>query len=317
MNPDVCTEVNTNLSNPVGPGTDSNSYMGSGTNLNSHTRSSTNLNDRAEVNTNQAVTQIKICGLMRAADVDVINQAKPDFAGFIFAVSRRQLTLTEAADLSARLDPSVKAVGVFSDQSQDDILQAVLGAKLDVVQLHGHEDDAYRSRLRQILTAHNSSHVEIWQMVAMTKPAREPGDRSAMTSQTREAGEPSVMTTRVQPERWLLDHVIPGQRGGTGQAFDWSTAVDLCRRYPIMLAGGLHQDNVAEAIHLLHPLGVDCSSGAETDGKKDPAKILRFCEAVRAADVDLSTPLRQKPTWDDRSDGLIGINDRSTGGRSR
>ena len=304
-----CTETQLNLNTPVGARTDANG--------------------QADENLNQAATQIKICGLMRADDVAAVNQAKPDFAGFIFAASRRQLTLTAAADLSARLAPSIQAVGVFSDQSLDEILQAVLEAKLAVVQLHGHEDDSYRSRLRRILDTYHASDTAIWQMVAMSKSARKPDEFSVMTTQDRDSGtvsaltgqtgnpyRPAAMTARIQPDRWLLDHVSLGQRGGTGQTFDWSAAVDLCRRYPVMLAGGLHQDNVAAAIHLLHPLGVDCSSGVETAGKKDPVKILRFCEAVRATDAAYARNLSRQPTLADRADGLIGNMNRSTGGQS-
>ena len=97
------------------------------------------------------MTQIKICGLTREADIDYVNEAKPDYIGFVlnFPKSRRNLTPERAAALKSRLSPDIKAVGVFVDRPEDEVVRAVETVGLDVIQLHGHENDAYIATLRE------------------------------------------------------------------------------------------------------------------------------------------------------------------------
>ena len=97
------------------------------------------------------MTQIKICGLFRSCDIEYVNEAQPDYAGFIlnFPKSHRNLTADQAAGLRSRLSPGIKAVGVFVDQPMDTILSAAKLIGLDVIQLHGHEDDAFIRELRE------------------------------------------------------------------------------------------------------------------------------------------------------------------------
>jgi phosphoribosylanthranilate isomerase len=200
------------------------------------------------------MTKIKICGLYRAADIDYVNEAQPDYAGFIlnFPRSHRNLTPSAAAALRDRLAPAIRAVGVFVDQPIETVLAAAETAALDVIQLHGHEDDAYIAALRR------QTGCELWKAFRIRAPA----DLAAAAASAADAV--------------LLDNGY-----GTGEAFDWALAADF--RRPFCLAGGLTPENIPAAIETMHPLLVDISSGVETDKIKDRTKILAAVKAAREA----------------------------------
>jgi len=198
------------------------------------------------------MTKIKICGLYRDADIDYVNEAGADYAGFIlnFPKSHRNLTPEQAAALRDRLLPGIRAVGVFVDQPVDAVLAAAETAALDVIQLHGHEDDGYIAALRKL------TGCEIWKAFKV----RDAADLAAA-------------------EQSAADAVLLDNGYGTGAAFDWSLAAAF--RRPFLLAGGLTAENIPEAIKTMHPLLVDVSSGVETDRKKDRDKILAAVQAAR------------------------------------
>ena len=200
------------------------------------------------------MTKIKICGLYRDADIDYVNEAGADYAGFIlnFPKSHRNLTPEQAAALRDRLLPGIRAVGVFVDQPLETVLAAAETAGLDVIQLHGREDDGYIASLRKL------TGCELWKAFKI---------RSAADLAAAEASAADAV---------LLDNGY-----GTGEAFDWSLAADFKR--PFCLAGGLTPENIPEAIRTMHPALVDISSGVETDKKKDRDKILAAVRAARQA----------------------------------
>lgn len=197
------------------------------------------------------MTQIKICGLTREADIDYVNEARPDYIGFIlnFPKSRRNLSPEQAAALKSRLSPEIRAVGVFVDRPAEEIIRAAETVGLDVIQLHGHEDDAYIAALRE------RTNLPVWKAFRVRSAA----DLSAA-------------------ERSSADEILLDNGYGTGEAFDWSLAGGFNR--PFLLAGGLTPERIPQAIRALHPKLMDISSGVETDGVKDRDKILA---AVRAA----------------------------------
>lgn len=197
------------------------------------------------------MTQIKICGLTREADIDYVNEARPDYIGFIlnFPKSRRNLSPEQAAALKSRLSPEIRAVGVFVDRPAEEIIRAAETVGLDVIQLHGHEDDAYIAALRE------RTNLPVWKAFRVRSAA----DLSAA-------------------ERSSADEILLDNGYGTGEAFDWSLAGGF--NSPFLLAGGLTPERIPQAIRALHPKLVDISSGVETDGVKDRDKILA---AVRAA----------------------------------
>ena len=204
------------------------------------------------------MTKIKICGLFRSCDIDYVNEATPDFCGFIIDVpkSHRNVTVEQVRLLRKSLCPEIQAVGVFVDAPQELIAGLVLDGTLDLVQLHGQEDEVYIAELRKQIS------------VPIIKAF------SVQTSEdVRRAEESSA-------DCILLDH----GSGGTGASFDWSLLTGLTR--PYVLAGGLTPENLPGAIKRLHPWTVDLSSGVETDGEKDRSKILAAVQAVRNMDLE-------------------------------
>jgi phosphoribosylanthranilate isomerase len=202
--------------------------------------------------------RVKICGLTRRDDALGAADAGADALGFVFAPgSRRPADPEVVARLAEELPPFVTLVGVFLDQPAEEVIAAARTCRLGLVQLHGSEDEAYvRSLgLRTLKAISLSSRDDLGLL------ARYPG-----------AGT------------FLLDSAVRGERGGTGVAFDWSWAVEAKRYGRIVLAGGLHPGNVAEAIRRVAPWAVDVCSGTEVSpGIKDPEKVREFIRRARAA----------------------------------
>lgn len=200
-------------------------------------------------------TKVKICGLRRRADILYVNEAYPDFAGFIFDSKRRRWIDPESASvLRAELAEGIRAVGVFVDASPDFISETAETVKLDLIQLHGTESADFIRNIKRMTG------------LPVIKAFRIEGSADAEAA----AGSPADIV--------LLDN----GKGGTGESFDWSFLRDFPRDY--MLAGGIGADNAAEAIEKLNPWGLDASSSLETNGFKDHDKIISFMDAVRSTD---------------------------------
>ena len=202
-------------------------------------------------------TRIKICGLRRPEDIAYVNEALPDFAGFIvdFPRSPRNVGVSVLKDLTGLLDERVVPVGVFVDHDPGVIAGLLNEGVIRAAQLHGHEDGAFIERLRAL--APEAYIIQAFRI-------KDAADVSA------------AMKSRA--DMILLDH---GQ--GSGKSFDWSLleADDENAARPYILAGGLGPENVGAAVGRLAPWGVDMSSGVETDGVKDRMKILAAVRAVR------------------------------------
>jgi len=201
------------------------------------------------------MTRIKICGLMREQDIDAVNIALPDFIGFVFARSRRQIDEKKARTLKSLLNPSIKAVGVFVNEEIENVIKFCMAQVIDVIQLHGDENEDYIKRLK------NSVSNKIIKAVRVK-------DRDDI----KRASEFSC-------DYLLLDSYHGKEYGGTGRPFDWSMIPDMNK--PFFLAGGINVDNAVQAIKLYNPYCIDVSSGVETDGYKDPKKIMDIVAKVR------------------------------------
>lgn len=206
-------------------------------------------------------TKVKICGLKRREDIEMVNRYRPDFAGFVFAQSRRRVTEEEAALLRQQLDGTIPAAGVFVNAPQEQILRLVRRQVIQLVQLHGDEDQAYILELQERMK-------EIAAKIPVIRAVRV---QSAEQVQKEEQGPADYL---------LLDTYRKGVYGGSGKAFDKRLVPKLFK--PYFLAGGLTPDNVAENISRCHPWAVDVSSAVETDGVKDGEKIRVFIERVRS-----------------------------------
>ncbi|MCH5267316.1 MAG: phosphoribosylanthranilate isomerase [Lachnospiraceae bacterium] len=208
--------------------------------------------------------QLKICGLRRLQDVEYVNELMPDFVGFIFAPSKRQLTKEQAAELAKKIHPNIKRVGVFVNQPVDFAVGLLADGVIQYAQLHGGENAPYISDLRQQAKLHGVD-------AKIIKAVR-------VRSQEDLIGVEDIDCEYLLLDAWSEE----GQAaGGNGKTFDWSLIRTINK--PFFLAGGLHPKNVGTAIRDVQPFGIDASSCMETDGYKDFDKMKEFVEAVRGA----------------------------------
>ena len=234
--------------------------------------------------------KVKMCGISKVETIPAIVDAKPDYMGLVFAPSKRQVTVEQAKTLVDELHKQyektygeiivpmntdtaqdsqdnqefvqensnfekIKTVGVFVNETIENLLKIAEEVKLDVIQLHGDEDESFIQTLKE------QSNVEVWKAVQV---------RSAADAEKWIDSSADML---------LFDAYHKDERGGTGEIFDWSS-LDAFER-PFMLAGGIDSTNVARAIRTVRPYGIDISSGIETKGVKDNEKIKAFTNIVR------------------------------------
>ena len=216
--------------------------------------------------------KVKMCGISKVETIPAVVEAKPDYMGLVFAPSKRQVTVDQAKILVEELhrgyakkygsdtehdkNDTIKTVGVFVNETVDNLVTIANEANLDAVQLHGDEDEAFIQSLKE------RTNVEVWKAIQIR--------------------------TAADTEKWidssadmlLFDAYHKDERGGTGEVFDWSS-LDAFER-PFMLAGGIDSTNVARAIRTVRPYGIDTSSGIETNGVKDDEKITAFTKIVKS-----------------------------------
>ena len=221
------------------------------------------------------MAQIKLCGLSRPQDIETANRLWVEYIGFVFAKgSRRYVTPERAAELRKELKHGTRAVGVFVDEPAGNVAQLLADGVIDIAQLHGAEDEAYIRRLRELTDRPIIKAFRLGSGAAAQTNAEEgktdAEGRSSELEQTLAAAAQSP-----------ADIVLLDSGAGTGMVLNWERLAeyDFPREY--ILAGGLTPDNVGKAIRMLHPMGVDVSSGIETDGVKDEAKMAAFVDAVR------------------------------------
>ena len=212
---------------------------------------------------NMKKTMVKICGLRRPEDALAANRLKPDLAGFILSPGfRRSIDPEQAQMLRRLLSSEVRTVGVFVDAPFDEILQAAEGGWIDMIQLHGKEDEAYIRRLSELTDL-------------------------PLIKAFRIRGKKDLEEAAASSAEWVL--LDSGT--GTGKCFDWDLLESFLQEreedplfpggHPWLLAGGLSAENVRAAVRRFHPTAVDVSSKVETDGFKDPAKMAAFAAAAR------------------------------------
>ena len=218
------------------------------------------------------MTAFKICGLREVSHAVIAAEVGADFLGFVFVPGvRRQVSRQLAGEViqeyrRLRGPNGPRLVGLFANQPVEKVNETVTFCGLDMAQLCGDEDAGYWRQvaapvIRQVKVINRGSQERTVEDVL--------GRVDAVIS----AGGMAV-----------LDSYEPRALGGTGRTFDWTIAREVAGTRDLLLAGGLTSENVGEAISTVHPWGVDVSSGVETDGAKDPKKIVDFAEAVRRAD---------------------------------
>ena len=219
--------------------------------------------------------KVKMCGISKVETIPAVVEAKPDYMGLVFAQSKRQVTVDQAKILVSELHKQyanrynrdviqwsndvvqefIKTVGIFVNETLDNLVTIATEVNLDAVQLHGDEDEAFIQSLKE------RTNVEVWKAVQIRSAA----DAEAWIDSSA--------------DMLLFDAYHKDERGGTGEVFDWSCLDEFER--PFMLAGGIDSANVARAIRTVRPYGIDISSGIETEGVKDDEKIKAFTNIVR------------------------------------
>ena len=221
--------------------------------------------------------KVKMCGISKIETIPAVIEANPDYMGLVFAPSKRQVTVEQAKALVEELHKQyanrynrdaeqysnqtlihqefIKTVGIFVNETLDNLVTIATEVNLDAVQLHGDEDEAFIQSLKE------RTNVEVWKAVQIRSAA----DAEAWIDSSA--------------DMLLFDAYHKDERGGTGEVFDWSCLDEFER--PFMLAGGIDSTNVARAIRTVRSYGIDISSGIETDGVKDNEKITAFTKLVR------------------------------------
>jgi len=203
--------------------------------------------------------KIKICGLFREQDIDFVNEARPDYAGFVFAESKRKVSPAFAAQLRRRLSDRLLPVGVFVNAPIADIVALYNDNVIAIAQLHGTEDDEYITRLKEASASGGKKPVEVIKTLLPT---------------------PDSLLPSSSADFYLID-----SGAGSGKAFNWellnSAKMNALKgTKPWFLAGGVDIGNIEQALGY-NPYALDVSSGAETDGIKDRAKIVQLVSIVR------------------------------------
>ena len=209
------------------------------------------------------MVKIKICGLKRLEDIEIVNKYKPDYIGFVFAESPRKVSFEEARELSGLLSEDIVPVGVFVNEHMKLIVDLFKEGIIEIAQLHGDEDEKYIKDLKD-------------------KSIEETGKEIPVINAIEIKDNTDFNDTVLEWRDSLSDYFILDSGKGSGKTFDWSL-IDKNSEFfknSIFLAGGLNSENLTSAIEEFNPFAVDLSSSVETDGFKDEEKIKEIIEIV-------------------------------------
>ena len=214
------------------------------------------------------MVKVKICGITNKDEIEYLNILKPSYAGFVFTKSKRQVNIGEANYLIRLLDKSIKTVGVFKDNSIDEILEALMFVPLNIIQLHGKEDIKFIKELNE-----RTNNVEIWKALSIN-------DKKIID-------EFFIHNSTSLVDMFLID----GDNPGSGETYPIEKLKEILNKYDnieFFLAGGINSENVKDKILEIKPFGVDVSSGVEEitrEGKRQKSfeKIDQFIKNVKKA----------------------------------
>ena len=210
----------------------------------------------------KSVVKVKICGLKRVQDIEIVNNFRPDYIGFVFTPSERQIDLETAKKLKRLLHPSIKSVGVFVNEPPESIIKYEAEGVIDSIQLHGNEDIVYLKTLKK------TSKLPIIKAFRIN---------SGRTLEESLLGDRKLLESEII-DYVLLDSYHPVSYGGNGECFNWEILKNIYR--PYFLAGGIGVDNVQEALKY-RPYAIDVSSKVEKEGIKDTDKIKELMDQLR------------------------------------
>ncbi|MDR2897168.1 MAG: phosphoribosylanthranilate isomerase [Spirochaetaceae bacterium] len=230
--------------------------------------------------------KIKICGLFREQDIEYVNEALPDYIGFVFAPGKRQVSPARAETLRKSLTQGIIPVGVFVNAPIEAIAALYRNGIISIAQLHGGEDSAYIAELKALLSTQLSEACAAKQDAGRREPIRIIKTIQSSSLEALKGNTAADVTAGA-------DYCLIDSGAGSGQAFDWQVLkpgsvqrerIEALGK-PWFLAGGICQNNIEKAL-ALNPFGVDISSGAETDGIKDREKIMQLVRTVRMTNTE-------------------------------
>ena len=198
------------------------------------------------------MVKIKICGLRRLEDIEIVNRYKPDYIGFVFADSKRKVSHELAAQMKDNLNSDIISVGVFVDADSDEIVELFDGGVIDIAQLHGSESEEYIRNLKE---------------------------KTDYKLKIINAIEMSDELDLLEYDNSIADYLLLDSGKGSGKTFDWNLIRDDLDK-EFFLAGGIDVSNADEAIRKFCPYAIDLSSSLETDGFKDENKIREIMEVI-------------------------------------
>ena len=251
---------------------------------------------KQESNPQKNTPKIKICGLKRKKDIEIVNKYRPDYIGVVFAGSKRKVTKVQATGLRKMLNADILAVGVFVNEDIDKIVDLVEDKVIDLIQLHGDEDKEYIIKLREALST-KQIDAKIIKAIRVKSGDNvkeilirndlliddllddnvQKNEKHNLADKKRCFKNNYKLITQI--DYILFDTYSSKEYGGTGKAFDWNILKDI--KQPFFLAGGLNSENVNDAIKICNPYVVDVSSAVEIDGYKDEDKIKEFISKIR------------------------------------
>ncbi len=183
------------------------------------------------------ISKLKICGIRRIEDILMVNEIKPEFIGFVFAKSKRQIDLNTAIELKRELNSEIKCVGVFVNEDIDQIVKIVDSKAIDIIQLHGDESPDYIKQLKEKVSA---------KIIKVIKINSDLNDNTSFSQ---------------------VDYLLYDSGNGSGKPFDWN--ININRKKPTFIAGGININNIEEAYKIFNPFAFDVSSGVELGGYKN------------------------------------------------
>lgn len=199
------------------------------------------------------MAKIKICGIRRMEDIEIVNRYGPDFIGFVFADSKRRVSHEESYRLRQNLDSDIVPVGVFVDTNQDEIVKLFNEGIIEIAQLHGNESEGYILDLKE----KTNNELKIIKAIEMNENI-----------------------DLVEFNSSQADYLLLDSGKGSGKTFDWNLIKNDIKK-DFFLAGGLNSSNISQAVAEFDPYAVDLSSGLEVNGFKDELKVKEIMEVIR------------------------------------
>lgn len=231
-------------------------------------------------------TEVKICGIKRVDEIAILNEYPVSYAGFIFAKSKRHISKEKAKVLMERLRPDIKPIGVFVNPDIAELIETIRYCNLYGVQLHGDMiyDLDFAKKLKRLIISRDLNLKVVWKSISVgkgigdfTKNLEKNDTGLALHLQEAREFEPYV-------DGILFDTYRKGEKGGTGEVFNWNELEDYDLDPKMILAGGLNPDNIVDAINTVKPAIVDVNSGLEVKYIKQHDKVDRLFKALYTLD---------------------------------